>query len=163
MEWFRLYDDIINDPKILRLDETLRWRYISLLCIVSKNSERGYLPEDEDVCLMMRIDAVEWASTKLKLTDRGLIDQNDGKFFVNGWFKRQYSRPVADEWSKIRTRIFNRDSFTCQYCGATNTRLECDHVVPVSRGGSSLDDNLVTACFKCNRSKRDKTVDEWRS
>lgn len=54
------------------------------------------------------------------------------------------------------------DGYTCQYCGERGKRLECDHVVPVSRGGSNEHENLVTACFACNRSKRAKTVEEWR-
>lgn len=71
-------------------------------------------------------------------------------------------RPAANEWAEIRARIFERDDYTCQYCGARGGRLECDHIHPVSRGGSHDDDNLATACFRCNRSKRDKTLDEWR-
>lgn len=103
MEWFRLYDDIINDPKILRLDETLRWRYTALLCIVSKNAERGYIPDDEDVCLMMRVDQGQWSDTKARLIERGLILENDGKLIINGWFKRQYqSDSGADRVRKCR-------------------------------------------------------------
>ena len=71
-------------------------------------------------------------------------------------------RPLAHEWAVIRSRIFDRDGYTCQYCGERGKKLECDHVIPVSRGGGNSDDNLVTACFVCNRSKRDKLVSEWR-
>lgn len=72
------------------------------------------------------------------------------------------SRPSASVWYAIRARIFDRDDYTCAYCGLRGGQLECDHVIPVSRGGSHTDDNLVTACKKCNRSKRDKLVEEWR-
>lgn len=70
-------------------------------------------------------------------------------------------RPVQSEWARIRTTVFERDDFTCRYCGERGGRLECDHVVPVSRGGSHDFDNLATACFGCNRSKRDKMLAEW--
>jgi len=72
-------------------------------------------------------------------------------------------RPDANEWREIRARIFARDDYTCQYCGTRGVRLECDHIHPVSKGGSHDDDNLATACFDCNRSKHDKTLDEWQS
>lgn len=52
--------------------------------------------------------------------------------------------------------------YTCQYCGVRGTKLECDHKHPVARGGSHDDENLVTACRTCNRSKRDKLITEWR-
>lgn len=71
-------------------------------------------------------------------------------------------RLPASQWSVIRSRIFSRDNFTCQYCGARGGRLECDHIVPLSRGGSDEDDNLATSCKPCNRSKRAKTPAEWR-
>lgn len=71
-------------------------------------------------------------------------------------------RPPSHQWADIRARIFERDDFTCQYCGDRGRRLECDHIVPVARGGGHEDANLTTACFPCNRSKRDKLVTEWQ-
>lgn len=73
-----------------------------------------------------------------------------------------HDRPAANVWAIIRASIFQRDNFTCQYCGKYGGRLECDHIVPVAKGGKSDDSNLATACFPCNRSKRDKTPSEWR-
>lgn len=70
-------------------------------------------------------------------------------------------RPSGPEWSKIRAEVFARDDFTCRYCGERGKRLECDHVVPVARGGITAMSNLATACFGCNRSKRDKLLSEW--
>jgi len=64
-------------------------------------------------------------------------------------------------WSQTRLRIFARDRYQCRYCKSFAVRLECDHVIPVSRGGSNDDKNLVTGCFSCNRSKRDKLLSEW--
>lgn len=138
MQWFRLYDDIINDPKILRLDETLRWRYISLLCIVSKNSERGYIPDDEDVCLMMRIDANEWADTKLKLIDRGLINRNEGKLLINGWFKRQYSSDDAAERVRKHREMkrYGNVTVTPPDTETDQIRTDAEEEAPPSRRGA---------------------------
>jgi hypothetical protein len=72
-------------------------------------------------------------------------------------------RPPAYLWEEIRKRIFQRDNYTCKYCGVRGGRLECDHIHPVSKGGSNEDFNLTTACFRCNRSKRDKTLTEWKT
>jgi 5-methylcytosine-specific restriction endonuclease McrA len=71
-------------------------------------------------------------------------------------------RPPAGIWQEIRLSIFIRDGYTCQYCGQHGGRLECDHVMPLSKGGDNKPDNLVTACFRCNRSKGAKTLKEWR-
>lgn len=56
---------------------------------------------------------------------------------------------------RVRFDVFKRDCFTCQYCGATPPAvvLEVDHIDPVAEGGGNEMDNLVTACFPCNRGK----------
>lgn len=61
---------------------------------------------------------------------------------------------------KLRFDVFKRDSFTCQYCGSTppSVVLECDHIDPISKGGTNDLYNLITACFDCNRGKSDKTL-----
>lgn len=48
----------------------------------------------------------------------------------------------------IRNEIFERDEYTCVYCGFAATAL--DHVVPFSYGGSDEPDNLVACCSICN-------------
>lgn len=72
-------------------------------------------------------------------------------------------RPGGTEWERLRALVFKRDDYTCMYCGERGQRLECDHIHPVARGGSEELTNLATACFACNRSKRDKTLEEWRA
>ena len=76
--------------------------------------------------------------------------------------RRLRGRPEIEIWKKIRLEIFERDNFTCTYCGETDISLECDHIYPVSRGGTSELSNLTTSCFSCNRSKSNKTLEEWR-
>jgi hypothetical protein len=56
----------------------------------------------------------------------------------------------------LRFEVFKRDSFSCQYCGATpskKTMLEVDHIKPVAKGGDNDILNLITSCFDCNRGK----------
>ena len=40
--------------------------------------------------------------------------------------------------------------------------LEFDHVIPRSKGGTSDPENLVFACRKCNRGKKDRDPIEWK-
>lgn len=60
---------------------------------------------------------------------------------------------------RLRFAIFARDSFACRYCGkqADETPLHIDHIVPVSKGGTNDEQNLVTACADCNLGKADKS------
>jgi 5-methylcytosine-specific restriction endonuclease McrA len=54
--------------------------------------------------------------------------------------------------------VFARDEYRCQYCGDRADSI--DHVVPRSRGGLDVWDNLAAACRPCNTRKRDRTPDE---
>jgi len=62
----------------------------------------------------------------------------------------------------IRFDVFKRDSFKCQYCGATapDVVLVIDHIKPVSKGGTNDITNLIASCEACNSGKRDKTLDD---
>lgn len=56
---------------------------------------------------------------------------------------------------KLRFEVFKRDGFKCSYCGQAPPAvvLEVDHVEPKSLGGKDEINNLITACFDCNRGK----------
>ena len=51
-----------------------------------------------------------------------------------------------------RFNVFLRDKFECQYCGASHD-LTFDHVIPRSRGGTTVWENVVAACSSCNLKK----------
>ena len=49
----------------------------------------------------------------------------------------------------------------CAYCGATDSALQRDCVLPISRGGRYTLDNVVPACRTCNASKWNSEVTGW--
>ncbi|MBS0319594.1 MAG: HNH endonuclease [Proteobacteria bacterium] len=59
-------------------------------------------------------------------------------------------------------KLFRRDRHMCAYCGGEfqSRFLQCEHIVPVSRGGRSTWMNLVTACASCNSRKANRTPEE---
>ena len=59
-----------------------------------------------------------------------------------------------------RRALFARDGWRCVYCGTTSGRLTLDHVVPRSRGGESVWENVVTSCAPCNLRKGDRLLEE---
>jgi 5-methylcytosine-specific restriction endonuclease McrA len=61
-----------------------------------------------------------------------------------------------------RKAVLARDSWTCQYCGSQRSGLTVDHVIPRSRGGKSVWDNIVAACGPCNRRKGNRLPVEIR-
>lgn len=73
-------------------------------------------------------------------------------------FKKSVAGQRALMTSKLRQHIKERDGFTCKQCGASveqepNLLLEIDHIIPVSKGGLTTEENLQTLCWRCNRKK----------
>jgi len=178
MQWFRFYTEAVGDKKLRRIARDTNecmahvlgvWTIV--LSIASDSPDRGKLLISDEV--PATIDDINdaagcnVAACLESMRQVGLVTDSEGVLAIAGWDELQArpasDRPSAEVWAKIRTAVFRRDDYTCQYCGARGIKLECDHVTPISRGGGSGLDNLVTACFACNRSKHNKTLEEWQS
>lgn len=68
------------------------------------------------------------------------------------------SIPFRRRVAVSRRAVMARDSNLCQYCGSRADSI--DHVVPRSRGGEHVWDNVVAACRACNTRKRDRLLHE---
>jgi hypothetical protein len=55
----------------------------------------------------------------------------------------------------VRRAVWTRDNGRCANCGSRE-RLEYDHIVPISKGGSNTERNIELLCEFCNRSKSDQ-------
>lgn len=72
---------------------------------------------------------------------------------------RYYVRvPYERATALSRRAVFHRDGGRCQYCGGSAESI--DHVVPRSRGGSHVWENVVAACRGCNAAKGDRLLAE---
>jgi 5-methylcytosine-specific restriction endonuclease McrA len=56
----------------------------------------------------------------------------------------------------LRNKIYERDGYKCVKCGS-GENLTIDHIVPILKGGVSIESNIQTLCFKCNQQKGCKT------
>jgi 5-methylcytosine-specific restriction endonuclease McrA len=68
--------------------------------------------------------------------------------------------PRAVQRKISRRALFARDGWRCVYCGSSAGRLTLDHVVPRSRGGDSVWENVVTSCAPCNHKKGNRLLAE---
>lgn len=139
-----------------------------LLLMIAYWKHQGPLPdEDTRLAHITKLPIERWIEMRPTIAE--LFQIEGGKWFhrrldyeLDRILKPDPRRPPASVWRTLREKIFARDNYTCTYCGKRGTKLECDHIIPVSRGGHHREDNLTTSCLKCNRDKRDRLISEWR-
>jgi len=70
--------------------------------------------------------------------------------------RRRYNPPLSNR------SLFERDNYQCLYCGkfADQCELTRDHLMPRSRGGADIWENVVAACRRCNQHKGNRTLSE---
>jgi 5-methylcytosine-specific restriction endonuclease McrA len=64
---------------------------------------------------------------------------------------------------EVREYLLTKFTHRCVYCGATDTRLEIEHLVPRSKGGSNRVNNLAIACHSCNQAKGNQDIKDFLS
>lgn len=58
---------------------------------------------------------------------------------------------------EVRIAVWRRDEGKCVKC-SSRENLEYDHIIPISKGGSTTVRNIELLCEKCNREKKDNIV-----
>ena len=115
-------------------------------------------------CLYAR-DAVAWTLGDPCLTVRGGLNRLTGQQSYIELHpivaSRGHARAAGLSPTPALTNqaLFARDDHLCLYCGQTFSRqlLTRDHVLPVSKGGRDVWENVVSACFHCNSRKANRT------
>lgn len=94
----------------------------------------------------------------------GMYGRETGVRLLDWQCPTRHERMTGAAWKRLRAEVFARDNYTCAYCQQSfgPTELECDHIEPISKGGTNEKGNLVTACGPCNRRKHGNVIELWR-
>lgn len=114
-QWFRLYSEFANDPKVQMLSEADQRRYVMLLCLRCSNGDVTL--HDEAVAFQLRISNEEWSRTKAVLIEKGLLTEGNQP---TAWDKRQY----ASDSSAARVKAHRERKK--QACNVTETPPDTD-------------------------------------
>lgn len=93
--WFRFYGNAINDPKILKLPEATRWRWVAVLSAASQCD--GAIPAADDLALMLRINMQQTLELLITLERAKLLDKTETGFRPHKWEQYQYKSDVSTD------------------------------------------------------------------
>jgi hypothetical protein len=92
MQWLRLYDDVLDDPKVQRLPPELFKHWINILCLANKGTPRGSLPSTlDDFAFRLRLSPGDALCVLTELQERGLIvGLGEAGWKPHNWDERQF-------------------------------------------------------------------------
>jgi 5-methylcytosine-specific restriction endonuclease McrA len=137
---------------------------VRLLSLDAHGRVLDWMSWQDAACLYAR-EAVAWTLGDPCLTVHGGLCRSTGERSV------MHLHPIIAARGHVRPQTFDptpalsnpalfaRDQYLCLYCGREFHRqqLTRDHVMPVSRGGRDVWENVVAACFHCNSRKGGRT------
>jgi hypothetical protein len=137
--WLRLYTEILNDPKVQRLPDSLFRAYINFLCIAKEYSNDGVLPPKKDIAFFLRCPEKTVEKLCDGLQKNELLDAGNDTFSVHGWNNRQYESdndPTAnvrkqrqrerDKTQNVTGDVTDVSRVTSRTCHENVTRTETE-------------------------------------
>jgi hypothetical protein len=145
--WFRVYDELLDDPKVQRLPAEDFRGWMNLLCLASRNG--GRIPPVEDVSFALRV-TLDGARTLLeRLRSGGLIVRKsggvDGAFDApHKWDERQYKSDTSTDRVK---RFRQRSATVAETPPEAETEAETEETTSVvlkpRKRGTRLNENWL--------------------
>jgi len=93
--------------------------------------------------------------SKMRIPNNGQFKMGQRPWNYMG--KKEYYDTTSDEWNRIRIKVWQRDNFTCQQCGAKGVRVDAHHIIPYRISKDNSLKNLVTLCRSCH-AKTDNSI-----
>jgi hypothetical protein len=143
--WIKLYNELLENYEFGALPDEAKGQLIGLWLLASRMENK--LPSDP-----------EWLAKKINATCPVNLDTLIEAGFIEP-FEADRAAGKREKWPSryipdvVRAEIMERDSHKCVRCGS-DERLEIDHIVPISQGGTGDKENLQVLCVSCNRKKR---------
>ena len=131
MRWFRLWSELIDDPKICKMDEKTFRIFILLMCLAAEREQNGIIDlSEKDVAWRLRISQNILTRARQKLESLSILGSNNGNMVFLNWEKRQFRSDCSTERVK-RFRNVTRNNIETP--PETETETETEKKIEVLR------------------------------
>ena len=105
-QWWRAYNEALDDPKLQKLPAELFRAWFNLVCLAARNN--GVLPALDDIAFALRTTPQKADKILVSLIDAKLFDTTDDGVKPHNWSSRQYESDVStDRVKRFRQRSKN--------------------------------------------------------
>lgn len=128
--WFRVYEDLVDDPKVQRLPPVTFRALINLWCLAAGND--GRLPPVADIAFKLRVTEADTVTLLDELRNAGLLDQDEETgLSPHNWNGRQFKSDVSNDRVKRhrqRRRNVTSDEVETPPEAETDTEPETEQI-----------------------------------
>jgi len=146
--------DYLADTRHLSTEE--HGAYLLLMIAAWRGDDCDLPMDDKKLARITCLSTRKWLVIKETILEFWTVE--NGRIRHTGRCTQPRERVTLSRF--VTAEVRKRDGEKCRYCSTENGPFEFDHVVPWSRGGLDTVENLVVACFTCNRAKSDRTPSE---
>lgn len=149
MPWVKLYTEMLDDPKIGRLPDAIKWRFVSLVLLAGECDKDGYLSNSsepmtvDDIAWRMRVTREQCETELTSLVNTGLLEDIDGAYLVTKFAERQ-GRPQSEKRAQWRERKARQRDTQDSHEDVTRESRE-SHAPRVEKSREELSPNGETA------------------
>ena len=179
VKWIKICTDIVNNKKIKRIRTMPEGNNIILIWVFliaqagECNRNGGLFLTDampftkEDLAIEFNFEIPIVQLALITLEKFSMIEVYDDIIYIKNWDEYQN----CDGLEKIRAQgkerarrfrekqkqiLIEGEEHICAYCGETSNTI--DHIIPKSKGGADVSENVVDCCKSCNSSKSNKDL-----
>jgi hypothetical protein len=142
--WFRVYDDLVDDPKVQQLDLSLFKTLINFCCLTSANN--GVLPSIDVIAFKLRMKPEKALRALNQLRAAVLVDDHEKGARPHNWDQRQFKSDVSTERVKrFRERRGNVSMASFETGPETEAEAEAERKSPSQGNTNSKEEVLARA------------------
>jgi hypothetical protein len=142
--WFRVYDDLVDDPKVQRLNPSLFKALINLWCLASAND--GVFPSIDLIAFKLRMRPEKALRVLDQLRAAGLVDDDEKGARPHNWDQRQFKSDVSTvRVKRFRERRGNVSTAFSKTASETEAEAESERRNPSQGNVDSKDEARARA------------------
>jgi hypothetical protein len=151
----------IDDIELLEVGHSIHLSGVMLTDVKKDQIFLVPFPDQDSRCRILSTLVLSEDDWKAVLRQTDIMEREVLAKDGSGLKKAILRKTTRQIEGRISWNVYRRDKYKCRYCGRDDVPLTVDHLVLWEEGGPSIEENLVSACKKCNKKRGNMQYKDW--